>query len=140
MVIGALVVLFPAASVAVAVTVCVPLDTSAVLLNAGPGPGTTAPKFPPSTRNWTPVTPVSSVALARSVMVRNPWLATPINVPAGVVIEMAGGGFTVTVIPATVLKTPLLAVTVNVSGTAASVDRSVGAVNVTGFVPVSTRV
>src|SRR5471030_2222171 len=86
MLIGALVVLFPAASVAVAVTTYDPVASVTVVLNTGPGPATTVPTFAPPIRNWTPVTPTLSVALA--VSVTSP--ASTVLASAGSVIETTG--------------------------------------------------
>src|SRR6266851_3253181 len=85
-----LVAVFPAASLATAASVCVPLAAVAVFqetLYEGPAPLTTLPRFAPSSLNWTPVTPTLSVAFAVTVT------PVPLTVApfAGAVIDTDGG-------------------------------------------------
>src|ERR1017187_2747001 len=84
-----LVAVFPAPSLAIAETVCNPLVTVVESHDTeyeGPAPVNTLPRFPPSSRNCTAVTPTLSVALAETVTV--PVTLAPF---AGAVIATVGG-------------------------------------------------
>src|SRR5262245_38591989 len=99
----------PAASGAMAVSVCVPLALPAVLHETEYGAlVSSAPRFLPSTRKRTPATPTLSEALAVTVMVPEtvaPFPGDVIDTLGGVV---SGGGalFTVTVTGLEVNVTP----------------------------------
>src|SRR5215831_9829426 len=104
------VVRFPAASRAVAVSMWEPLDVALAVHVVEYGEAvTSAPRFAPSSRNWTPATPMLSEALAETVIV--PVTEEPLN---GLVIETVGG-----VVSDGVSDSVLLAVTI----TAAEVVR-----------------
>ncbi len=78
---------FPAASRATAMRVWAPSATKVVFQEIEYGEAVTAaPRFVPSSVNWTPTTPTLSVALAETVTV--PTTVTP---AAGAVIETVGG-------------------------------------------------
>src|SRR5579862_7001682 len=84
-----LVVLFPAASLATAASVCDSLLAAVVsheIEYTGPLPVTTAPRLAPSSLNCTPVTPTLSVAFADTVIV--PDTVAPF---AGALIDTTGG-------------------------------------------------
>src|SRR5437762_982775 len=81
------VVRFPAASRAMAVSVCEPFDAVVVFHEFEYGEAvSSAPRLAPSSCNWTPATPTLSDALADTVVV--PETVEP---PVGLVIETVGG-------------------------------------------------
>ena len=80
------VVVLPAASRAVVVIVCVPLEAEVVFQLVEYGEAVSSVfKFTPSSLNWTPATPMLSLAVAEMVIV--PETVVP---PVGEVREMAG--------------------------------------------------
>jgi len=93
------VVMFPAASRAVAVSVCVPLVAVVVIHDIEYGDAvSSAPRFAPSSLNWTPVTPTLSDAVADTVVI--PEMVAPVvgavRETVGNVVSPEGGG---TVVP-----------------------------------------
>src|SRR3954468_8885618 len=100
------VVALPAASRARADSAWPPFDTGAVFQEIEYGDAvTSAPRFAPSSRNWTPATPTLSDADAET-MTPAPETVAP---PAGAVIDTVGDVrslFTVTVTPADVAVLP----------------------------------
>src|SRR5438874_6587001 len=95
---AALVVWFPAASRATAVIWCDPL--AAVVLSQVMANGavvSSAPRFAPSKRNWTPTTPTLSDALADTTTA-GPDTVDP---PAGAVIATAGAVVSLNTVTAT---------------------------------------
>src|SRR5207253_115124 len=81
------VVRFPAASRAMAVSVCEAFDAVVVFHDTVYGVAVSSePRFTPSSWNWRPATPTLSAAFADTVIVPD-----TVDPPAGLVIEAVGG-------------------------------------------------
>ena len=109
---GEEVVRFPAASRAIAVSVCDAFDAVVVFHDTEYGEAVaSAPRFTPSSWNWTPATPTLSEALADTVIVFEtvaPFVGLVIETVGGVVSAGGGAGalLTVTVTGEEVVRFP----------------------------------
>src|SRR5207248_1845094 len=94
------VVLFPAPSRATAASWCAPLPAAAVFHETEYGAAvSSAPRFAPSRRNWTPTTPTLSEAFADTGTVPD-----TVALSAGAVTETAGGFVSLNTVTPTVVE------------------------------------